>query len=63
MRGPRPGFAGGGGGGGNEGEERGMRVARNTLAVFTQPGLGEVVDREGGVTFGEFARGVVGRFG
>ena len=34
-------------------------VARNTLAVFTQPNLGEVVDIETGLTFGEFARGVV----
>ncbi|KAI9870083.1 MAG: hypothetical protein M1830_004705 [Pleopsidium flavum] len=39
----------------------GGRVARNTLAVFTQPNLGEVVDRETGLTFGEFARGVVRR--
>lgn len=37
----------------------GARVARNTLAVFTQPNLGELVDREKGITFGEFARGVV----
>lgn len=43
------------------------RIARNTLAVFTQPNLDEVVDRReegsggGGLTFGEFARGVVGR--
>ncbi|KAI4152890.1 MAG: hypothetical protein LQ340_002643 [Diploschistes diacapsis] len=36
-------------------------VARNTLAVFTQPNLGEVVDPETGMTFAEFARGVVGR--
>lgn len=35
------------------------RVARNTLAVFTQPNLGEVVDTRTGQTFGEFARGVV----
>ena len=35
------------------------RIARNTLAVFTQPNLGEVVDRETGLTFGEFARQVV----
>ena len=34
-------------------------VARNTLAVFTQPNLGEEVDE--GVSFGEFARGVVKR--
>lgn len=37
----------------------GRRVARNTLAVFTQPNLGELVDRVQGVTFGEFSRGVV----
>jgi isopenicillin N synthase-like dioxygenase len=36
-----------------------MRVARNTLAVFTQPDLDEVVDARTGLTFGEFARGVV----
>lgn len=39
------------------------KVARNTLAVFTQPNLDEVVDRERGTTFGEFSREVVGRFG
>jgi isopenicillin N synthase-like dioxygenase len=33
------------------------QIARNTLAVFTQPNLGEEVDD--GVTFAEFARGVV----
>jgi hypothetical protein len=27
--------------------------------VFTQPNLDEIVDAEGGITFGEFARGVV----
>ncbi|KAL1843504.1 hypothetical protein VTJ49DRAFT_1375 [Mycothermus thermophilus] len=37
------------------------RVARNTLAVFTQPNLGEEVDREKHVTFGEFAREVVAK--
>ncbi|KAB5549670.1 hypothetical protein GE09DRAFT_1001736 [Coniochaeta sp. 2T2.1] len=37
------------------------KIARNTLAVFTQPNLGEVVDREQGITFGEFAGGVVAR--
>ena len=36
-------------------------VARNTLGVFTQPNLDEVVDLETGLTFGEFARGVVGK--
>lgn len=35
------------------------KIARNTLAVFTQPNLGELVDTEKGITFGEFARGVV----
>ncbi|KAL4898295.1 Clavaminate synthase-like protein [Aspergillus ambiguus] len=37
----------------------GARIARNTLAVFTQPNLGEEVDE--GVTFADFARGVVAR--
>lgn len=37
----------------------GGRVARNTLAVFTQPNLGELVDNENAITFGDFARGVV----
>lgn len=46
VKGVRPGWGGG-------------RVARNTLAVFTQPNLGEVVDLEKGITFAEFARGVV----
>ena len=41
--------------------QKGRRVARNTLAVFTQPNLDEVVDRERGTTFAEFARGVVAR--
>lgn len=35
------------------------RIARNTLAVFTQPNLEEIVDADMGITFGEFARGVV----
>ncbi|ETI25225.1 hypothetical protein G647_04598 [Cladophialophora carrionii CBS 160.54] len=35
------------------------RIARNTLAVFTQPNLDEVVDLKTRLTFGEFARGVV----
>lgn len=37
----------------------GGNVARNTLAVFTQPNLGELVDVDQGISFGEFARGVV----
>ncbi|OJJ86547.1 uncharacterized protein ASPGLDRAFT_44361 [Aspergillus glaucus CBS 516.65] len=37
------------------------RIARNTLAVFTQPNLGEVVDASSGKVFGEFAREVVER--
>jgi isopenicillin N synthase-like dioxygenase len=46
VKGVRPGFGGG-------------NVARNTLAIFTQPNLGEIVDSSQGITFGEFARGVV----
>ena len=64
VRGPEGGGGKGDGGDGKVGGRgggKGMRVARNTLAVFTQPNLGAVVDRERGVTFGEFARGVVGR--
>jgi len=38
-----------------------LHVARNTLAVFTQPNLGELVDRENGTTFAKFARAVVDR--
>jgi len=37
------------------------RIARNTLAVFTQPNLGEVVEADSGKVFGEFAREVVER--
>lgn len=36
-------------------------IARNTLAVFTQPNLGELVDHDKGVTFGEFARQIVSK--
>lgn len=43
----------------SECEDQGARIARNTLAVFTQPNLDEVVDTKTGLTFGEFARGVV----
>ncbi|KAE8149673.1 Clavaminate synthase-like protein [Aspergillus avenaceus] len=42
-----------------KGARTGGRVARNTLAVFTQPNLGEYVSE--GKTFGEFAREVVSR--
>lgn len=56
VRGARAGVGRGGGGGGG-----GRRIARNTLAVFTQPNLGDVVDRERGITFGDFARRVVGK--
>lgn len=60
---------GGGGGGsksrkGGKGEGRKTRkVARNTLAVFTQPGLDVVVDKKRGLKFGEFSEEVVARFG
>ena len=37
------------------------KVARNTLAVFTQPNLGEEVDIRQHITFGEFARGIVAK--
>lgn len=43
----------------NECEDQNAKIARNTLAVFTQPNLDEVVDIKTGLTFGEFARGVV----
>ena len=45
----------------NECADKKSRIARNTLAVFTQPNLDEVVDSRNGLTFGEFARGVVKR--
>lgn len=51
VRGVRPGVA--------DGDNEGGKIARNTLAVFTQPNLGEIVDSEQGITFGEFARGIV----
>ena len=50
VRGSRPGASG-----------AGRKIARNTLAVFTQPNLGETVDVRAGLNFGEFARGVVAR--
>ncbi|KAK4128648.1 Clavaminate synthase-like protein [Parathielavia appendiculata] len=37
------------------------RIARNTLAVFTQPNLGDEVDMQHHITFGEFARGIVAK--
>ncbi|KAK5937475.1 hypothetical protein PMZ80_010093 [Knufia obscura] len=45
----------------NECGDQAARIVRNTLAVFTQPNLDEVVDVRNGLTFGEFARGVVKR--
>ena len=45
------------------GNQYGGRIARNTLAVFTQPNLGEVVDSERGLTFAEFSQEVSERFG
>ena len=39
----------------------GDKVARNTLAVFTQPNLGDIIDREKGIIFRDFARDVVDR--
>jgi isopenicillin N synthase-like dioxygenase len=49
VRGTRPSAAGRG------------KIARNTLAVFTQPNLGEEVDMIQHITFGEFARGIVAK--
>ena len=43
--------------------QAGRGVARNNLAVFTQPNLEEVIDREKGTNFGEFSREVVSRYG
>ncbi|KAL8783665.1 MAG: hypothetical protein Q9213_004459 [Squamulea squamosa] len=40
----------------------GRQIARNTLAVFTQPGLEEVVDRQTGKTYAQFCREVAERF-
>ena len=45
------------------GSKEGKGVARNTLAVFTQPNLEGVIDREKGTTFGNFSREVVSRYG
>ncbi|KAI2641085.1 hypothetical protein GGS21DRAFT_502930 [Xylaria nigripes] len=36
-------------------------IARNTLAVFTQPNLDDEVDLEQHINFGEFARGIIAR--
>ncbi|TAQ85318.1 hypothetical protein B7494_g6356 [Chlorociboria aeruginascens] len=54
VKGVRPGVADGG-------DHPGGLIARNTLAVFTQPNLGEIVDTEQGISFGEFARGIVAK--
>jgi hypothetical protein len=50
----------GDGDGNGNGNGNGRGVARNTLAVFTQPDLGVRIDEEGR-TFAQFAREVVGR--
>jgi isopenicillin N synthase-like dioxygenase len=45
------------------GEARpGEKIARNTLAIFMQPELGKVVDKNTGLTFGEFCKKVGERF-
>lgn len=44
-----------------EKQEKKMRIARNTLAVFTQPNLDEVVSEETWERFGGFVERVVGR--
>lgn len=38
-------------------------IARNTLAVFTQPNLEEIVDNKRGLTFADFSKEVNERFG
>ena len=40
---------------------RGAHVARNTLAVFTQPNLGEIVDEDRRLDFGTFAKEIVAK--
>lgn len=40
----------------------GRRIARNTLAVFTQPGLDVIVKKESKTTFGEFCQEIAARF-
>jgi hypothetical protein len=40
---------------------KGGKVARNTLAVFTQPNLGDVVEKDSGKDFARFAREIVER--
>jgi hypothetical protein len=36
-------------------------IARNTLAVFTQPNLGDEVDLDQHITFADFARGIIAK--
>lgn len=48
---------------GVEGGTAGGKIARNTLAVFTQPNLWEIVDEERNLDFAGFAREVAERFG
>ena len=37
----------------------GTKVARNTLALFMQPNLGEVIDKQTGLTYGDFVKMIV----
>jgi hypothetical protein len=46
---------------GDEIDGVGRKIARNTLAVFTQPNLDDLVNLDEGITFGEFARGIVSK--
>ncbi|KAL8793279.1 MAG: hypothetical protein Q9195_004139 [Heterodermia aff. obscurata] len=43
--------------------DHGGRIARNTLAVFTQPNMEEIVESERGLTFAEFSQEVSERYG
>lgn len=61
VRGAKAGSKGKGSSSGSGSSSKGSRVARNTLAVFTQPNLSEEVDRAQHITFAEFARGIVAK--
>ena len=37
------------------GQDRSINVARNTMAIFMQPNVNDVIERSSGMTFGEFA--------
>jgi hypothetical protein len=61
VRGPAPNSGHGVNGDANGVASAPNKIARNTLAVFTQPNLAEVIDSATGMTFAEFAREIVGK--